>query len=561
VNKGTPTILSLPHYDFERIIRDKDTIHILPQPTGSGKTTFITKAVDYAVNKGFRPVYVVPEYTHAHQFQKYLKYRNHKLKIAIIKGRRRYNSYNEWRNSFEDAKASDVIISTVPCLYELWQKYNLPYDPINSVLFLDEGELILSFLKPDALKLCEFEDAIGWRWTNIRSELITQLRNLNGYKYKYPKIIEKVDNIFNILNPNNFIVDIISGWNAYSTLNKYKEEIQEKLKKESSELFTFLSTHYFYLYEDLRAVGAFDVISSLNTLAFVKEIRIINPLRTSKTEVWIVPEPCPLMNLDFFKEHPRIILSSGSLTNREVMCASAFLGIKKVRMVKIKTRKYPNVMVIVSPYNLKTLLEKLNSENYTVLVTHSSFRRANEISKRLGINYATPKNIKEYNEALTNGVKFINIVQNSGLALNQRLKSDIAVVGTAISKRVELYGSRKLYEKCILAETYQALSRILPEGNENRVIVILPQYYDIIKDKFRESGFVVVNVSNEDEIVEEIKKWIKVPTKPSKKLKVEKFVNIRYKRVKGREYAIVEFTLPKEFVDRKIKRVKVTVTE
>jgi len=303
-------------------------------------------------------------------------------------------------------------------------------------------------------------------------------------------------------------------------------------------------------------------------LYWFKELKIVHNKRNPMLyEVWIVPWEGPKVKINFILSFKRIILSSGSLRNEDL--TKLRLWDAEIKEYSLKsTITHEHCLVLVSEnYNCAKLASRLAKLNYIVYVTHSSYDEAMKFTKKLGyMDSVIPETIKELDNALTKGVKVINLIQCSKLALNLRLPGDVAIVNTFITKHVEYYHDPKLLKtRVVLSETYQALGRILNAEKRPVVLVVPTEVYEILKEKFAQMKCTIKKVKHEDEIIAEVVKWIPNPLglkyghKEKKPYETIVTAKLRKKKAKGREYeyAIIEVPLPKEYAGKKFRITQV----
>ena len=574
-----------------KVSSDGHVLRVLAWPIASGKTTYLAR---YAASTDKLAIYIIPSYDEERKFIEVLRKFNPKKKVVILKGKWRLcireskklsckhcqyrklikvnppeNIYTEklyidscpYYNLLEEAKSADVVVSHVYALYELYKRNNLPYNPQEAVLMIDEGEMVLRMLSLKPLKIIDLKETT-FKWLNIRNTDLFKLIDLCTNPSASPKLYN------NLPDPTkrafNFMKEKFNPYNYLGNKKTVKEafkanipNIELELKKLSSEIDPIeteraIQRHSPFFEDDKRLL-----IDFVWGLFSFKEFKVVKSKWNPEVdEVWLIPDPVPLKKLFFILEHGEIFLSSGSLTKRDLEYLKMHEPNLKIDMLDPKVVNHSHVLVLVANrYNVFRLAYELSKEGYLTYVVQSSYRQADEFSRELkGADVATPKRFEELENAIRKGVKVINLVQSSPLSKNLRLRGDVAVVNSWISKHVELYDiPQELKRKCILGETYQALGRII-DCNSNPVVLIMNrEIYEVLEDKFKAVNATVKEVKGTDQILAEVKEWIKKPIGLKVKDDSMKVWRVRAKLVtkKGKyKYAEVLKYLPPEYAGK-----------
>jgi len=515
-------------------------------------------------------------------------------------------------NLLREAREADIILTTFPELRELWKNNDLPYRPEETLLIIDEAEFILRMFFPQELKLFEINIVEPWEWTNIKKHYIIHLID-KILKYSPPKewreiltlIIEKLNpkRVFTEQSANKVVriiesfVDRILPWETvkktikhvfentlnYETLHKAVYELQEELRAKAIKS-EWLNPFDFEDFIDMlfrsRLINDAerrDLLELCWSLYSFKEFAINRKLRDPNTyEIWLIPFMVGINALHhFLPKHKQVILSSGSLTDHELTLLKINLNLVEIRRLNVEPYvSHEHCLVIVCDnYDPLALASSLARRNYIVYVTHASYEEANKFQNMLlkikHVDSVIAESLKHIEKALKEKhVKVVHLPQCSKVSMNLRLQGDVAIVGpTYISKHVAFYKNKELLlKKCVLGETYQALSRILNAEKRPVALVMNKEVFEVLKSKLEQAKMKIKHVDNELEIIEEIEKWIPEPlgmkySKEEKILPIKLRVKISKNIVKGHVYPIIKKQLPEKYKNLIGKEVEIIIAK
>ena len=314
-------------------------VYILDNPICSGKTTSL---VQICLSEPGRKVYIAPSYQQLHRFIDELSKHRISQKIVVLKGKNklciregirflckrcpyRKRKYKLKAQSIIDensvpknvcpyfallheAKSADIILTTIHELYELFKYDNLPFNPSETILLVDEADLVMKTIYPFAIKLLEFEETEILDWVNVRRrgllKLIDYTLSVLNLPDDYRQIFENIlkglnirENVFT--KALKFMPKIIAKplltiiiENTIKPLNEYLKGqwLDPPLELERTVL-TSKS-----LAEDQKRL----IIDLAWSLYWFKEVKIVHCARNPLIyEVWIVPYEGPKNKVDF----------------------------------------------------------------------------------------------------------------------------------------------------------------------------------------------------------------------------------------------------------------------
>ncbi len=571
----------------------------------TGKTTSVVKKI---ADLDCRAVYLVPAYEELNRFKSEWKKLNSKKKVVVLKGKKKLcplqgNTckkcalhsekylipphpddyfYSEklydperccpYYNLLNEAKDADVILTHYSLLKELYQINKMPYDPEETWLFIDEADKTIRSLLPSPWRVYTLEYDTNLEWSSPKEKgYLEEFKRIIGYIPNLlgedaPKISEFYDLYLDTIKMKKFYEESQrENKSLYEIYKKKIPEMNEALRQSSILVIDFekIKKTLSKMQNDKQAANRF--IQWLDTMRNFERFRIFRHSDDPNTyDLYALPYQL-ILNDKPILCHKDITFISGSITDDDINLLKRH--VKEVVIDKPTVEfNHSHVLLLISEeYSAGKLVNQLSTEQYTTFITHSGEDNAKSFTRAVNkIPIHTPESIDSLNNLKEKGGRFFNLIQGSKMALNNRLEGDIAIVGTYVGKDLMNYDNPKLEEICVIRDTYQAVGRIINNDGRPVVIVMTKKVYELSKEKWDEHQATVKSFTTEEEAINEIKQWIKIPVMANKPVKYQEeklskkitLVAKPYRRTnpEGKEYSrvrvIASFYLPEEYLGR-----------
>ena len=572
-------------------------LYLLNTPICTGKTTAIVKI---ALRYPKKVVYLVPAYDELNRFLDEWKKRNPQKKLVVFKGKnqvcirnnrplhcngcpyKRIVQINEkiytpelyanqrvcpYFNLLRELHTADVILSHYLAIYELYKRAEMPYDPSNSLLILDEGDKAIRQLKPKPFLACILPEEPAYQWMNLEETKYYRMFSRIVNALSMSEISLLWDTYCKLLNPYNYVEEATSEARPLrevmlSKLNDIKCEILRKSFAINLDEVEYKLQTLRILLPDLEYWKQL-FLDWLYACCFLFEIKAnVSKENPDSVELYLVPFPV-LFRTHFLAEHKEILLASASVSERDLRLLDLHLS-RKIQVLENPSRfNHVNVLVLHGRYNPYSLAHETASRGLLTYVIHSSYREARTFARRMNrIDCVTPHTLEDLENAINEGICLINFVQtNPRLSLNNRLKGDVAIVGTYISKHVDMYSVPELLmETTVLSETYQALGRLINNDNRPVVLVMPEEVFKILEGKFRATNCTIQEIENDTDCLNKIINWIPNPIGLQHRNRFVFETTVKVTRNTGRnrsgqryEYGEIRIKVPPRLIGKTVK--------